>query len=207
MPPPPPEVCLVRPYKSRGIKGGTFIAEGVTDLETHLQMLPDPDTYRSVIGPCPTCGHDGIHAHCFRERVLRWADVTRPPLVVVIRLYRCATYGCGAVFTVLPAFIARHLWRAWTTVESSLAARDPPPRSTLRRWRARLVSDAAQIVQSFTSLGQGVLETGFLRKLCDASTRWEVVGAAQCAMALPSGRVFSAIAGWVHRLVRGIRLM
>ncbi len=207
MPPPPPEVCLVRSYKSRGVKGGTFIAEGVTDLEAHLRMLPDPDAYRAVIGLCPNCGQDCIHALCFRERFLRWADVTKPPLIVEIRLYRCAMPGCGAVFTVLPAFISRHLWRAWKTVEASAAGNERPPRATLRRWLSRLASDASQVVQSFASFGPGVLEVSFLREVCASSTRWQVVAAAEGALALRFGLVFSTIAGWIHRLVRGIRLM
>lgn len=207
MPPPPPPVCLVRSYKSRGVKGGTFIAESVTDLETHLRMLPDPDAYRSSIGLCPNCGHCRIHALCFRERILRWADVTKPPLIVEIRLFRCAVRGCGAVFTVLPAFIARHLWRSWKTVEASSTGKERPPRATLRRWLSRLASDASQVVQSFVSLGPGVLEVSFLRDVCASSARWQVVAAAEGAFALPSGRVFSTIGGWIHRLVRGIRLM
>ena len=52
LPPPSPPVCLTRSYKSRNQKGGTVIAEGVRDLETHRRMLLDPDAYRSVIGSC-----------------------------------------------------------------------------------------------------------------------------------------------------------
>ena len=107
----------------------------------------------------------------------------------------------------LPAFIARHLWRAWKTVEATSAGKERPPRATLRRWLSRLASDASRVVQSVVSLGQGVLEASFLRDLCASSTRWQVVAAAEGAFALPSGRVFSTIAGWIHRLVRGIRLM
>jgi hypothetical protein len=155
-------VCLVRSYKSRGVKGGTFIAEDVMDLETHLRRLLDPDAYRAVIGLCPNCGGDCIHALCFRERILRPADSAERPLIVEIRLFRCAPRNCGAVFTVLPAFIARHLWRAWKTVEATSAGQQQPPETTRRRWLSRLASNASQLVQTFASLGQGVLEPSFL---------------------------------------------
>lgn len=207
MPPPPPPVCLVRSYKSRGLKGGTVIAEDVLDLETHQRRLADPDGYRAVVGPCLNCGGEHIHAHCFRERTLRPANAGEARLVVAIRLFRCATRSCRAVFTVLPAFIARHLWRAWTTVEKSTSGEERPPRMTLRRWLSRLASDASDLVQSFASLGSGVLEASFLREISRSSTRCEVVRAAKDAISLPCGRVFSAIASWIHRLLRGIRLM
>jgi hypothetical protein len=183
------------------------IAEAVLDLETHQACLADPDAYRSVIGECLHCGSPTLHAHCFRTRILRAAGSEAKPRVVEIRLYRCALRPCGAVFTVLPAFIARHLWRAWKTVEESAAGEQTPPRSTLVRWLGRLASEAAQLVQSFVSLGQGVLEASFLRQVCASSTRWQVVAAAGGALALSSGRVFSTIAGWIHRLARGVRLM
>ena len=184
-----------------------MIAEDVLDLQTHQQKLLDPDDYRGLIPACFNCGHDCIHALCFRERILRPADRTQPSLAVEIRLFRCAVQTCGAVFTVLPAFIARHLWRAWESVEAATAGQEQPPASTRRRWLSRLGSDASDLVQSFTSLGSGVLEASFLREVSRSSTRREVVRAAKRAFSLPFGRVFSAIAGWIHRLVRGIRLM
>jgi hypothetical protein len=207
MPPPPASVSLSRSYKSRNIKGGTVIAEDVLDLKTHLTRLLDPDSYRALIPACLHCGGSRIHALCFRERILRPADLEEQASRVWIRLFCCATKSCGAVFTVLPAFIARHLWRDWETVEESAAGRQRPPTTTRRRWLARLRSAASDLVQVFTSLAQGTLDKKLLEDLARASTRWEVVRVLSGALALPSGKRFSTVAGWIHRLLRGIRLM
>lgn len=207
MPPLPPPVCLVRSYESRGIKGGTVIAEHVLDLATHQQMLADPDCYRAVVGACRNCGGERIHALCFRQRVLRPADAQEASLVVDIRLFRCARRGCGAVFTMLPAFIARHLWRAWATVERSARGLEQPPKSTRRRWLSRLASDASDLAQSFVSLAAGVLEASFLRQVSRSSTRRDVIEVASEAIALHFGHVFAAVAGWIHRLRPGVRLL
>jgi hypothetical protein len=109
----PPPACLTRTYASRGIKGGTVIAEEVIERSEHERRLLDPGTYREVVTPCVACKGTSLHAHCFRTRTLRPAARGAPSVIITIRLYLCT---CGAVFTVLPAFVARHLWRAWKTI-------------------------------------------------------------------------------------------
>jgi len=69
--PPPPEACLEKAYPSSQ-KGGTLIAAGVIDLETHERLLCDPDQYRPAM--CLNC-RKVIFAHRIRPllapRVLR----------------------------------------------------------------------------------------------------------------------------------------
>lgn len=198
-PPQPPE-CLTRSYLSRGIKGGTIIAEDVLDLAEHQKRLPDADRYRPEA--CRNCGHPKVHAHCFRDRVLREADPRRPPLVVQIRLFRCAS--CGAVFTILPAFIARHLWRAWNTVEAVARGKEVAPKATMKRWLSRLGSDAWQLVQVFTASIQSALSEALLRS--QQSIRLDVVAVVEPFLGATSS-VFARIAAWIHRLAPGVRLM
>jgi hypothetical protein len=53
MSPPPPARCLERPYSSSQ-KGGTLIAEGVIDFESHKRHIADPDGYRPCfLAPSP----------------------------------------------------------------------------------------------------------------------------------------------------------
>jgi hypothetical protein len=49
--PPQPPGCLTRSYVSRGVRGGTIIAEDVYDLAEHRNRLADPDTYCCVACP------------------------------------------------------------------------------------------------------------------------------------------------------------
>ena len=74
--PPPSPRYLERPYTSSQ-KGGTLIAEEVTDLETHARRLCDPDGYRPSC--CPRCGHGVLHVHDYRSRVLRALAATQTP--------------------------------------------------------------------------------------------------------------------------------
>lgn len=200
LPPPRPPECLTRSYLSREIKGGTIIAEDVLDLAEHRKRLLDPDSYRPQ--QCRNCNHDKNHAHCFRRRCLRHSDSRRPPVIVEIRLYSCAS--CGAVFTILPAFIARHLWRAWNTVEGVASRREVAPKSTMARWFSRLRSDASQLVQVFTASAQGSV-------VSDALVRSQprLRGAFVAALTPLLGRasIFDRIAAWIHRLEAGVRLM
>jgi hypothetical protein len=68
LPPPHQEACLVR-LRSSSQKGGTIIAEDVTDRATHERRVCDPDGYRPPF--CPNCGGRTLHVHDYRERVLR----------------------------------------------------------------------------------------------------------------------------------------
>lgn len=213
-PPPPPEVCLTRPYKSRAIKGGTIVAEDVLDLETHRARLLDPDDYRQVVHQCRACQGTTIHAHCFRSRVLRPAKAhpSVPPPVVSIRLFQCAEETCRAVFTILPAFLARHLHRVWQVVEQ--VTKDEPvtkntveaPVATQKRWLARLGSSAAQLRQLLLMFVlSGAHER--LSALAHECTRSELISALVQAAVLPSDRALGCLAAWVHRLLPGVRVM
>jgi hypothetical protein len=186
-------------YLSRGIKGGTVIAEDVLDLAEHEERLLDPDSYRPE--ECRNCGHDKNHAHCFRERTLRGGDPNAPLLIVEIRLYRCA--DCGAVLTVLPAFIARHLWRTWETVENVTTGKESAPKATSARWLARLGSDAWQLVQLFTTTVQGAVINALLRS--PPLDRQGFVGILKPFLVRSS--LFALSAAWIHRLEAGVRLM
>lgn len=201
-PPPLPPVCLTRTYLSRGIKGGTVIAEEVLDLATHRARLLDPDGYRSEVSPCRRCGGTTLHAHCFRQRRLRPARYERATLVVDIRVFRCATPGCAAVFTVLPAFIARHLWRAWETVRAVTTEELPAPETTRRRWLWRLASDARQLVETFTSAAGRRVRDTLARS--PPPTRRDFLDALKPFVGSP---LFALVAAWIHRLAAGLRLM
>jgi len=205
LPPPPPAVCLTRSYAARKIKGGTIIAEGVRDLETHRKKLLEPDEYRSVIGRCWACGSTVLHALCLRERVLRGAR-DEPPLVETVRMYRCAVKVCGAVFTVLPAVIARHLWRLWKTVEDTAGGKLEMPKSTCRRWLGRLGSSARQLVQTLTSRASSLISSSFRSALAKITTRSDLVETFRRSL-VQHVESFAPLCGWIHRLEPGIRLM
>lgn len=205
LPPPLPPVCLLRTYLSRGVKGGTVIDEDVRDLAAHRQRLLDPDGYRDCASPCWTCGGKTLHAHCFRERILRPASPDEPPLMETIRLYYCP--GCGAVFTVLPAVIARHLWRLWKTVEEVSSKGAEAPRTTKRRWFSRLSSSAARLVQALRAVGSHLIGRRLSALVGKVVTRWDLVEAVVASRSVPADHPFAGLAGWIHRLERGIRLM
>jgi hypothetical protein len=205
LPPPPPPVCLLGTYLSRGVKGGTVIHEGVRDLASHRQRLLDPDGYRGCASPCRTCGEKSLHAHCFRHRILRPASQDQPSLIETIRLYLCP--GCGAVFTVLPAVIARHLWRLWKTVEEVSSKGAEAPRSTKRRWFSRLSSSAARLVQALRAVGSHLLGRRLSALMGMTVTRRDLVEAVVASRSVPGNHPFAGLAGWVHRLEPGIRLM
>jgi hypothetical protein len=203
LPPPQPPVCLLRSYKSRGVKGGTIIAENVLDLEAHRSLLSDPDGYRPP--SCWCCGSKNLHAHCFRERVLRPASPDEPSVIETIRLYYCPF--CGAVFTVLPAVIARHLWRLWKTVEKVCSKGTEAPRTTKDRWFSRLSSSAARLVQALVAVGSHLLGRKLSSLLGKVRTRWELLEAVITSHAVPADHPFAGLADWIHRVERGIRLM
>lgn len=194
----PPPACLERVCPSTQ-KGGTLIAENVLEVDVHEAFLCNPDGYRPE--RCAACDHDRLHVHDYRQR-LRTGESCGP--VSVVR-YRCAAEGCGARWLVLPAFLARRLWRTWSYVEQEVS--DTPterrrgvraPGRTLRRWRARLRSAARFLVQVLAS--SGASEWGALAgELTLQATRWQVVR----ALASP----FAAVAALLHRLVPGARLM
>jgi hypothetical protein len=144
-----PKACLNRPYTSSQ-KGGTLIAEDVWDLETHERRLGSPDTYRP--SGCLRCGAR-VHIHDLRPRQLR----DDPAVSTDVIRFRCADREqCGAAWLILPAFLARHLWRSWSAVENAVesARRSPVPARTRRRWKDRLASSARLLVALLTTAGE-----------------------------------------------------
>jgi hypothetical protein len=193
-----------RPAQPSSQKGGTLIAEDVTDLETHRRRLCDPDGCRP--DRCPSCRHEVLHVHGYRERLLV-ADRSTP--WVAIAVYSCI--GCGGTWRILPRFVARHLWRSWRTVEASATAKTSACKPvvaarTVRRWRERLASSARLLVQIFATSGRTRLETvAQTAGLC--VTRGEFACAYAATVALAITYRFAEVAALVHRLCSGVRLM
>lgn len=205
-PPPPPDMCLVRSYASRGVLGGTLIAEAVTDLATHQRLLQSGG-YRPP--RCLRCGSP-LHIHGDRSRLLLGSPVGSAD----VARFRCADRDrCGAVYLVLPAWIARHLWRTWKTVEESSRREEgeeqgPPPVSprTAARWKARLAASAMAVIVALgsTELGDALATTVGL-----GGARHAMVSA-YAVLARPAprrGLLFASLAAVIHRAAPGIRLM
>ena len=210
---PPPlvvEACLVR-LRASSQKGGTIIAEEVSDLATHDRRLCDPDGYRPAF--CPTCGETRLHVHDYRERVLR-AEPGEP----VARVVRHACVGCDAIWQILPAFIARHLWRSWRVVEHVLTGARPaaatpetrrwPPVSarTRRRWHARWCRPAQVLVQVLATCGEAAWSV-LVGELAAAATCADLVSTYADARVTPAGQRLAAIAALVYRLQPKVRLV
>jgi hypothetical protein len=204
------EACLVR-LRSSSQKGGTIIAEDVTDLETHERRLCDPDGYRPR--SCPRCGGSTLHVHDYRWRVLR-ADPSGP--VTSILRYVCV--GCAAIWQTLPAFIARHLWRGWRVVGHALTGAEPArvggevrrwpavPGRTVRRWRQRWLRPARFLAQVLAACGEpmwaalaGVLTAG--------ATCADLVAAYADATMTAAGHVLASVAALLYRLLPKVRLL
>ena len=204
LPPPAPAGCLVRPYPSSQ-KGGTLIAEHVTDRDEHQRLLCDPNGYRPR--ECFRCHHPVLHVHDHLERVLR-ADSLEPTIGIV--RYQCA--ACEAIWRILPAFVARHVWRSWDTVKATtLAAPAPPtqppvPERTLQRWRARRRAWAITLVQLFAT-SWAALFVRIAITVGHEGSREELVRAYAAEAGEESGSPLAAVAGHVHRLMPGVRLM
>jgi hypothetical protein len=196
-------------------KGGTLVAEDVTDLETHERLLQN-DGYRPAY--CQRC--DGrVHAHDHRSRLL----LGEPEQCTEIAIYRCADQeNCGAVWRVLPRFLVRHLWRAWSTVERTVADREgeervvpgldggtgpPIPERTRQRWRARLVTSAAMVIAVLATamdapeMSQVVTRAGY------GATRGDVVTVFTQSSRSVRGQRLGKLGAILHRLAPGVRLM
>lgn len=195
------ESCLSRPYPSSQ-KGGTLIAEDVWDLETHERRLQSPDTYRP--SGCLRC-RANVHVHDLRPRALR-GD---PAMATEVIRFRCADRKqCGAAWQILPAFLARHLWRSWPVVESALewSGRSPVPARTRRRWRARLGSCARLLVAILTTAAEQTWSAIATSVGLDGS-RIDLVRSYRAHTGPKPGACFAELAGLIHRLSPGVRLM
>ncbi len=197
------EACLYRLSPSSQ-KGGTLIAEDVHDLATHELRLEDAGSYRPA--GCPRCGAT-LHVHDLRPRVLR-GDASIATEVV---RFRCADRRrCGAAWQILPAFLARCLWRSWSRVGQALDAGAPSsiPARTRRRWRARLTGPARLLVALLSTATDGVWTHIAMAVGLDAR-RIDLVRAyaARTAMAATSGTTLAELSAALHRLSPGVRLM
>jgi hypothetical protein len=206
-PPPEPEDCLIHSRVSR-YKGGTLIAEDVIDLATHRRRIADPDGYRPAA--CPRCGGQVLHVHDYPRRKPR-GEPGMPPEITIAR-HLCADPACEATWRILPAFLARHLWRVWPTVERTvgktppLPSAAPIPERTERRWRSRLGCSAKQLVLLLATSGGALLEAIAQSVGLDA-TRLTLVDVHAQRVAVPKGQRLGDLAALVHRLERGLRLM
>jgi hypothetical protein len=164
-------------YTRKNQKGGTLIVEEVFDREQHHQWLCNPDNYRP--SSCLDCQGAKLHAHSFRDRRIRGDPESA---VEQVRRYLCVS--CKAVWTVLPAFLARHLHRNWETVNSALVKagvlkptgnekRVNVPASTVRRWKRRLCSSAGVLIQVLAAAG--IRLSAVIRNLPNACTRIEFI--------------------------------
>jgi hypothetical protein len=209
LPPPGHEACLVRRRPSSQ-KGGTIIAEDVTDRATHERRLCDPDGYRP--GFCPNCGERTLHVHDYRERILR-AEPGEP----VARVVRHECVGCAAIWQILPAFIARHLWRTWRVVEHTLTGTGPPsapgapgwprvPARTRRRWQARWLRPAQGLAQILAACGHAAW-AALAAGLAPEATCAELVAAYAGARATPAGQRLASVAALIYRLQPTVRLV
>lgn len=196
--PPAAETCLVLSAASRGRKGGTFIDERVRELAVHEAMMKDPASYRPA--EC-RCGGTSLHLHDRRERKARGSGTA----VVTVVIFLCAK--CFATWRVLPAFLARCLWRTWEVVEATLfdeGEREAPvPVRTVQRWRARLTQTAIAAMQALATSGDPTLRAVAQRVGLAASR--DVLARAYAASFETSS--LAPLATLLHRLSPGLRLM
>jgi hypothetical protein len=189
-------------------KGGTIIVEDVTDRETHERRMCDPDGYRPA--SCPNCGEKVLHVHDYRDRILRGEP--GEPVASVVR-HECV--GCEAIWQILPAFIARHLWRSWRVVEHTLSGAGPTPEMrrwpriperTRRRWHRRWLRSAKFLAQILASCGEAAW-AALAGGLSAKATLVDLVAAYAAAVATPVGKHLAAVAALVYRLQPKVRLM
>ena len=201
--PPAAESCLVSSYPSRGgggQKGGTLVDETVVDLAAHETMMKNPGSYRPA--EC-RCGCTRLHLHDRRERKARGSRNA----VVTVVIFLCAK--CFATWRVLPAFLARCLWRTWKVVETALLEgeqRAPAavPARTVQRWHARLTQAALAATQALAVSGDPTLRAVAQRLGLDTS-RAALVEAYAAALGRPLQ--LAPLAALLHRLSPGLRLI
>lgn len=207
LPPPRLEACLVR-VRPSSQKGGTIVAEDVMDRAMHDRRICDPDGYRPAF--CPSCGERTLHVHDYRERVL-----VSEPGEPVARVVRHECVACKAIWQILPAFIARHLWRSWRVVEHALSEAGPTretgrwprvPERTRRRWRRRWLQPAKFLAQILAACGEAAWAT--LGGGLSAKARVvDLVAVYAAAVVTPVGELLAAVAALIYRLQPKVRLM
>ena len=210
LPPPEIEVCLVR-LRPSSQKGGTIIAEDVTDRVAHERRICDPDGYRPPF--CPNCGARTLHLHDYR-----WRKLLAEPGSPRERIVRHECVRCTAIWQILPSFIARHLWRSWRVVEHVLTGSRPAPgpseprrwpavpERTRRRWRARWRRPAQFLAQVLAVCGEAAW-SAIAGELAPEATCADLVGAYAATRPTPPGQLLGAVAALVYRLQPKVRLM
>lgn len=200
-----PDPCLVHSRRVR-FRGGTLIIFDVHDLAEHERRARHPGGYRPAA--CPRCGCQRLHLHDRLERILVGE---RGETRIRILRYVCVAPDCRATWRVLPAFVARHLWRQWTTVARAIAGdpdRHDGPRvaaRTRRRWNSRLDSAARQLLHLLTEHDDEDV-TKFVQVAGFDSTRRELVELFTAGRVLGTHGI-ADIAAAVHIIEPGIRLM
>ena len=206
MPIPAAPVCLTTPYSAKpGQKGGTLLAAEVCGIDEHRRLL-ESGGYRPE-----GCVHCGRFVHILDQRPRKLRDQPDSSQEWICR-YRCRP--CGAVWQVLPGFIARYLHRTWAAVQSAVVAAGALARtgaerrvtckpSTLRRWLGRLASSARVLTQAL--VGAGARVEAVLEDLGIWCTRGQWVEA--LAGVVEKQRKLEHLACWIHRIAPGLRLM
>jgi hypothetical protein len=110
---------------------------------------------------------------------------------------------------VLPAFLARCLWRTWAVVAAVLFGQRRPdepkvPLRTRQRWRARLAQAARMSTQVLATSGDATLRAVAQRVGLDGCRLSLVEG---YAAVFADGAPLAPLAVLLHRLSPGIRLM
>ena len=126
---------------------------------------------------------------------------------MTIVIFLCAE--CFATWRVLPAFLARCLWRSWDFVEAALfdgapARQVPVPVRTVQRWHARLAQAALAATQALATSGDTTLRE-IAQRLGLEAPRGALVKA--YAEATKSSSLLAPLAALLHRLSPGLRLM
>lgn len=189
----PPTPCLGTPDPSSQ-KGGTLIASNVRDLASHERTLANPSAVRP--DECK-CGCRTLHVHDRKPRVLAGHD--GGPAWIDIVIFRCAS--CKGVWRVLPRFLARCLWRAWSTVTAVLERkRRDVPKRTRQRWSLRLRERASVLVAVLASSGRP--------EVVDAVEAVGRTASRRTVLEVLGGPAYLAgLAALVHRLEPGVRVM
>ncbi len=126
--------------------------------------------------------------------------------------FRCSNSECEAVWRVLPALLARHLWRRWQVVEpatmpgASAAASSPVPKRTRRRWKQRLRTAARPLLMALASCADAVIQR-LAGSVADAASRLELVVAYAQEADCSDGLRLASLAALIHQIAPGIRVM
>jgi hypothetical protein len=99
--------------------------------------------------------------------------------------------------------VARHLWRSWTVVKRALSKKRQSnlpkvPSRTRRRWHARLKASARVLVSGLAASGKQAFE--------EVASMVGLEGTRE-ALVARWGDDFASLAGLIHRLMPGVRLM